>query len=199
MNPKTREKGIVIQNLDDEILVYDLESNKAFCLNKTTSAIWQKCTGELSVEAIVPEVQKDFGTSVTKELVALAIEQLKNDNLLESGENVSTILDGLSRREMVRRVGFMSVVALPLVSSLVAPNAINAMSVTCPAPGGAPTCPCTTNGSCDDNCCDMDNSGTCLSPANQNYIANGSPCDRNCICISNACPPATMGNPRVCV
>jgi hypothetical protein len=38
-NPKNRKNDIVIQELKDEILIYDLTTNKAYCLNETSAAV----------------------------------------------------------------------------------------------------------------------------------------------------------------
>ena len=40
-NPLSRQDNIVIQELKDEILIYDLQ-NKALCLNQTSATIGKK-------------------------------------------------------------------------------------------------------------------------------------------------------------
>ena len=40
-NPIARHAGLVIQEMPDEVLVYDMDSNKAHCLNETGS-LWKK-------------------------------------------------------------------------------------------------------------------------------------------------------------
>lgn len=42
----------LVQELEKEILVYDLGIDKAFCLNKTSAIIWQLCNGANSVADI---------------------------------------------------------------------------------------------------------------------------------------------------
>ncbi|HZH35571.1 MAG TPA: hypothetical protein VEX64_12070 [Pyrinomonadaceae bacterium] len=37
--PKARENDLVVQELKDEVLIYDLKINKAYCLNETSAAI----------------------------------------------------------------------------------------------------------------------------------------------------------------
>lgn len=43
--PKSRRENIVVQEFDDEVLIYDLERDRAFCLNKTSAVVWRACNG----------------------------------------------------------------------------------------------------------------------------------------------------------
>jgi len=63
----------------------------------------------------------------------LALDQLKKENLIENKDEIVADFNGMSRREVIRKVGLASVVALPLISSLVAPMAVSAQSATCRA------------------------------------------------------------------
>ncbi len=124
--PKARKNDIVIQKLEDETLVYDTNENKAFCLNETSALVWSLCDGKRTALNISDEMSRRFKTHVTEEFVGLALDQFSKDNLLENSEQAYFI--GISRREMIRKVGATSVVTLPIVSSLVAPEAASAMS-----------------------------------------------------------------------
>ena len=188
MKPKARQKDIVVQILQKEILVYDLKFNKAFCLNETASAVWQKCDGQKSIVEIVEELRKEFGGSIDNEFVSLVLDQLEENSLLEAAQGVARFLNGVSRREVIRKVGLASLVTLPMVSSLIAPAAANAMSVSCITTPIPNNCPCTSNGSCDSGCCA---DAGCMNPRT---LAVGSACRANCNCANNCC-----GSGRVCV
>jgi len=129
--PKIRTSNIVVQELADETLVYDLNANKAFCLNETSKLIWQHCDGKNSLESIASKLTKHFNKPVSEEIVYLAIEQFDSDELLENdtSQGFSQHFRGQSRREVIRKVGIGSMIALPIISSIVAPQAINAQSV----------------------------------------------------------------------
>ena len=148
--PFARQKNIVVQKLGNETLIYDLNTNQAYCLNQTSTIIWGLCNGKNSFAEIRNEISTRLKTLVSKDLVYLALDQLQKDGLLE-GEAESHFA-GVPRREVIRKVGFASVVALPLVSSLVAPDA--AMAQSCIVASGV-SFVCTTN----TDCC----SGNCLS------------------------------------
>ncbi len=131
--PKFRQSDLVTQQVKKEMLIYDLRNNKAFCLNETAAAVWQKCDGKTTLIEITLELRDELGDSVTNEFLTVALEQLFRDKLLETDTEFAKIFSGISRREMIRRVGQSSLVALPIVTSLVAPTASNAQSTTCPA------------------------------------------------------------------
>jgi hypothetical protein len=144
--PLGRKSDIVIQEYGNEILIYDLTVHKAFSLNETSALVWQACDGRQTVSEISRQISRQLNSNISEDFVWLALEQLKKDNLLENASEISNDFGGLSRREVIRRVGFATLVALPLVSSLVAPSAVNAQSLgTC---GGACQCPNATVSFC---------------------------------------------------
>jgi len=148
--PLARKDNIVIQKLKGETLIYDLKENRAFCLNETSTLVWELCNGTRTVAEISAELRRRLKAQVSSEIADLAIHQLSNDNLLEDG--AADYFSGVSRREAIRKVGFASVITLPMISSLVAPNALNAQSGGTPSPpvcnpflsACGPCCPGTT-------------------------------------------------------
>jgi hypothetical protein len=130
-SPLSRHLDIIVQELDGEIIVYDLKTDKAYCLNETSALIWQLCDGKTSVSEISRAIGKRLNTPANEDLVWMALDQLKEQNLLSGKEEIVSKFDGISRREVIRRVGLGTMIALPLITSLVAPKAINAQSVAC--------------------------------------------------------------------
>ena len=126
--PIGRRDKIVIQEVNDEMLIYDLKLNRAVCLNKTSAMVWELCDGQKSVSEIAEHLSKKLNKPVTDEFVWFAIEQLNKEGLLESDRKTESPFKGLSRREVIRKVGFASMIALPLVSSIVAPTSAHAQS-----------------------------------------------------------------------
>ena len=194
VNPKSRRDEMVVQQIDEELLIYDLKANRAFCLNETLAQIWQRCDGTKTVADLVKIIRDKSGNQITTELIWLAIDQLKRENLLSNGEDIRPDFQGLSRRQMIRKVGLNSMVALPVIASLVAPNVTDAQSMNCSAMPLAPNCvsgSCRANAPAEANCTPSCNSGTggnCVSGmANaQNCVLNpnglgGFICE--CVCI----------------
>lgn len=157
-NPVARKSGLVIQEVPDETLVYDMDTNKAHCLNKTAALVWRSCDGNRSVTEIANHVGSQSGERVTDDFVWLAIDQLNANDLLE--KQIEADFKGMSRRDVIKRIGLTSMVALPVIASLIAPpTAMAAASCNCnsdpecqAAPNlGCPSSTCNGNGQCRPN------------------------------------------------
>lgn len=142
-----RQNGLVVQEMPDEVLVYDLDTNKAHCLNNSAALIWKSCDGSNSVEDIVKQFESNGNGKVTEDFVWLAIDQLNENGLLDG--KVAPRFAGQSRRQVLKTIGLASMVALPVIASLVAPqNALASVSCACtstPQCAQQTACPSTTN------------------------------------------------------
>src|SRR6266852_2495799 len=124
--PRMRKKRLIVDELPDEILVYDLDRHKAHCLNHTAALVWRRCDGRTPPREIARRVQGDLDQPFSEELVWLALRQLNQIHLLAEPVGLPPKLAGMSRRRMVRTLGIAAVVAVPLVTSIVAPTAAEA-------------------------------------------------------------------------
>jgi hypothetical protein len=145
--PTARKTGLVVQEMPDELLVYDTENNKAHCLNRTAAFVFKSCDGGKSAADIASLYSLESGNKMSEDMVWLAIDQLNENDLLE--QQVKSLFAGQSRRDVIKKIGFASVVALPVIASLVAPkNAIAAASCACANPAACitqTTCASQTN------------------------------------------------------
>jgi hypothetical protein len=157
--PKARTAKLVVQKFNDELLVYDRQRHEAHCLNQTAALIWKQCDGRTSVAEISRRLKEDSGaeTNIDEQIVWYGLEQLERDNLLEPGLDASLrvlpTVSGLNRRQMMRALGLTAAIALPLVTSMVAPTA--AQAATCTPANGV----CTASAQC---CSGICNQGSCL-------------------------------------
>ena len=115
--PKARKDRLIVKELPDEVLVYDLDRDEAHCLNRTAGMVWKYCDGEKSVAQINELLAKETSTSVPEEVVLLALDQLEKFKLLDNAAAEVFQLQGMNRREVVRRVGFAAL-ALPMIISI---------------------------------------------------------------------------------
>lgn len=128
--PKARKRGLVVQEMPGEMLVYDTETNKAHCLNDSAAFVWTSCDGVNTVSDIVREFETNSKGTVTEDFVWLAIDQLSSKGLLEA--KVEPKFKGKSRRDVLKTIGLVSVAALPIIASLAAPqSALAATSCNC--------------------------------------------------------------------
>jgi hypothetical protein len=116
--PSAKTENIVVQNLENELLIYDLEINKAFCLNETSALVYQACDGKTDLTDF--KNKHDF----PDEIIFLTLDSLKKEKLLE--DDFVSPLKGMKRREVIRLIGKTSLIALPVIASLIAPTAVQA-------------------------------------------------------------------------
>jgi hypothetical protein len=143
-HPKKRRKGLVVHALADETLVYDLDQDRALCLNRTAALVFSRCDGETSVSELAALVQKELQVQDGEPLVTLALEELAKAQLLEPGTPPPKRSRLIPRRQLLKQLQ-MAAALLPAVFSIVAPTAASAASyiaaASCtpaPAPGGCP-------------------------------------------------------------
>ena len=124
-----RNEELVVQDLPDEVLVYDLKSHKAHCLNRTASFIWKHCDGQTTATEIAKLMEEEWRTPVTEDAVWFALNKLSKADLLQERITLPQAQAGMSRRSAVRRLGFGALLAVPVVMSIVTPTPAAAASV----------------------------------------------------------------------
>ncbi len=188
LRPQAKTLDVVVSQLPDEELLYDLKTHRAYCLNKTAAAVWNHCDGETTVTAMTHVIARELGTEVSEEWIWLALRQLHRSSLLEPG---IVWPETMSRRAVMRKLG-AGALAIPMVLAIVAPAAAQAAS--CVATGSRGNCTATGGNNCCSTCCN-NTTDICL----QTGLTNAAPCERDCQCTNSTqmrCPVAT---PRVCV
>ncbi len=161
--PIARRNDLVVEKLPDEVLVYDLKTDKAHCLNQTAALIWESCDGKKTVSDIAASLQHELKLPVSRQMVTLGLEELSSFGLLNE-EATTPPKVRLSRRRLIQNLGLSAALALPLIVSISAPAAAQAGSTTdtCTANPRADGCPCMIDSDCDGGNCDT-GSGLCQS------------------------------------
>lgn len=126
--PKSRQSNLVIKDLGKELLTYDLNNNQACCLNHTAKLVFNLCNGKRTVEEIRDLLSTELKSDFPEELIWLTLDQLKKFNLIEKKETLEIDFKGLSRRQVIKKIGLTTALAFPVISSLVAPSAAHAQS-----------------------------------------------------------------------
>jgi len=138
--PRARTSRLVTRDFGDELLVYDLERHKAYCLNQVAMEVCRHCDGETTIPDMALRIGNVLGVPVDEQAVRLGLVRLEKANLLDSP--VAQI-HHTSRREMLRTLGRAAVVVVPLVTAITVPTSAQAAS-GCLPPGS----PCTGPGQC---------------------------------------------------
>lgn len=154
-NPQARRSNIVVEELNNEVLLYDLDSDQASCLNETAALVWKYADGKTSVNEIAARMSKELKTPVDTRVVWYAVEQLNKKNLLQERVAVPATYGHMTRRDFLVKAGVVgAIVAIPVVISLAVPKpAMAALSCAGPCAAGTcttnPLCGCTgINGTC---------------------------------------------------
>jgi len=161
--PEARREGIIIKELEDEVLIYDVERDKAHCLNPLAAKIWRHCDGGATPNEIAASLSHEQGSLVDEKVVWLGLEELRRANLLTKpcAEAMWPRVMSMSRREAVRRIGLGAAIALPLVASMTAPTAVEA-AVSCKG-----RCVLCTTGECCSGVCGNNGVTGCTGAGNK--------------------------------
>jgi len=168
-----RKTDLIVNELPDEVLVYDLTRHKAHCLNPTAAFVWKHCDGQTSAQQIARLMEKEWHTPVSEDTVWFALSRLSKAELLHEQITLPEAKAGISRRSAVRRLAFGSLM-IPAVLSIVAPTALAGASVPPPCQScvkkinGIQDCPSVCTGAV---------LGTCYSNSG---CGNG----QDCACVS---------------
>lgn len=145
--PKARSAKLVVQELQDETLVYDETNAKTLCLNRAAALVWGNCDGAHTIEQIAALATKGDTAVATR-----CIEQLAKNGLLE-GVAAARGMHDPNRRAAFRRLAtgaalVSAATALPVISVMVAPPPSQAASL------GGHGAPCTNGSQCASGVCD---------------------------------------------
>ncbi len=155
--PVARQRDLIVEELPDEVLVYDLISDKAHCLNRTAALIWKNCDGEKNEAEIAAVVEQELKSPVSVPVVLLGLKELAGYDLLQA-ETVELPSAIVSRRRLIQNLGLAAALSLPLIMSISAPTAAGAATDPCATNPRGIGCPCVTDADCDSANC---NGGTC--------------------------------------
>ncbi len=154
--PQKRSENLIVdEGLPEEVLVYDLDRHQAHCLNLSAALVWKNCDGQSTASEIAARVSRQLKQEFPEDAVWLALKQLDKLYLLVDSAPLPPKFAGMTRRQVIRGLGLAAVVAIPVVTSIVAPTAYAA--ATCVANGQ----PCPTGGLQCCGFCDTLNGNVC--------------------------------------
>ena len=148
-SPRARTRKLHIQEVGHELLVYDLESHQAHCLNPTTAFVWKLCDGTRSLSDIAALTAAHLGIEPNEDVVLAALDECAKADLMDDAE-AHEARRRISRRDLLKKAGLVTVL-IPTIMTITAPPAHAAastcLSLACPGAGPSPAC-CATHTSC---------------------------------------------------
>ncbi|MFI5180927.1 MAG: PqqD family peptide modification chaperone [Thermoanaerobaculia bacterium] len=134
--PRAKQEGLILEELPDELLVYDRDRHRAHALNAAAALVFKRCDGRTSMEDLARALAPLVGEDRSGEVVAFALRQLHEAKLLEDSQSTATLPVPRSRRQLIALLG-AAAASLPLVTSIVAPTPAAAQSAGPTGPTGA--------------------------------------------------------------
>lgn len=133
-----RPERLVSEALDDELLLYDLDTHRLHSLNSTAREVWSRCDGATPIRALQAALaaELEIAPEQAEQMLWLALEELDEADLLERRPETPLELRRLDRRAWIQRIATLSL--LPAVYSIVSPLPASAASLGCV--GGSPVC-----------------------------------------------------------
>jgi hypothetical protein len=161
--PQARDDGLIVQELAEELLIYDLHRHRAHSLNRVAAWAWRHSDGRTTVSQMAALLRQELAAPVDEAAIQIALQRLGRVHLLRERFPAPPSTDRTSRRALIRSLAMAG--GLATITSIVAPEASAAGSV------GAP---CTNNGSCTTGgCC------CCAGSPNNFAICTSGSCDTN--------------------
>ena len=123
MNPRAKRNGVLSEQVDDELLVYDREVDRAHCLNRTAALVWRHADGERTIADLAAILRDQLDPVADENLVWHALDRLNESALLEERTPRSPEEMRAARRQFISKVGLVGIATLllPIVTSIAAP------------------------------------------------------------------------------
>lgn len=109
----SRTDELVVQDVGDELLIYDRSTDVAHCLAKTAAVVWRTCKEGASLDDLTARLATTTEAANAEALAIRALEELADKGLLSSAAT------GVSRRQALKRMAGAGIAATaaPLVVS----------------------------------------------------------------------------------
>jgi len=163
MRPVASREGLLVRELAEEVVVYDLERHEAHCLNRTAGLVFKCSDGRSTVAEIAARLQTELKLPADEAIVWLALDSLDEAGLLAHKPARPRESGGWSRRDAMLRMGIGLGMLLPVVTSILVPTPAEA-AATC-VPSGA---------------CGTNSGAPC-------YRTSSSLCGQGCTCQGSTC------------
>lgn len=142
--PLARQKNLIVTELNDETIVYDSVTNALHTLNASAAEIWRMCDGQTTVTEMAQRLIQRYPKDQAEAIVWFTLNQLHQKKLLDTELTTVPSTVGMTRRELIGRVAVSALFALPLIQSMTAPSAAQAISGTTTGTTRPPTTTGTT-------------------------------------------------------
>ncbi|MBD2482469.1 PqqD family protein [Planktothrix sp. FACHB-1365] len=185
MIPVARTENLLLQDIGNELIIYDQVNNSSHCLTPLAVRVWELSNGQNTVNDIAKKLEKEFNLPADSDvdmrgLVWLTLEELERYSLIQEylRQPATNVIAGMSRRKVIKTAtlvgGFAIGSMFPVVKSVAVANPGGHVSTSAP-----PEPPCIPEG----GKCGTSNPGggvCCEGLGCNNSSPNGSSNERTC-------------------
>ncbi|CAD5981199.1 hypothetical protein PCC9214_04763 [Planktothrix tepida] len=150
MIPVARTENLLLQDIGNELIIYDQDNNSSHCLTPLAVRIWELSNGQNTVNDIAHKLEKEFNLPADSDvdmrgLVWLTLEELERYKLIKEYRKEPIAIPNISRRKAIKTAtlvgGFAIGSMFPGVKSIASPDPGGARSTA-----GPPKPPCIEEG-----------------------------------------------------
>jgi len=124
LRPRARTEGLVVRELPEETVVYDLKRHRAHCLGSLAAELWRRCDGATSAADLAQGLGGARGLALDESMVRATLHRLSKARLLV---DPVVLPDEPSRRVWMRNAARIAGLS---VATLAVPGALQAASCT---------------------------------------------------------------------
>jgi hypothetical protein len=130
----SRKTGVLTEILDGEAVVLDVETQKAYHLNRPATILWQQCDGSRNIDELAAILKRELDLNVdVVPLAELGVQKLESLGLMQGAS-------GITRRSAARKLG-LAAALIPVISAMTIPAPARAGSFRLPPPPPPPPPP----------------------------------------------------------
>ena len=124
MRPKARRNDLVIREIGDETMVYDLHNDRAHCLSPLAVCVWKHCDGSIDPCQLLPLVRRCHDTGVEQVEIDAVLNTLFRAGLVDQTSPEAGDRTYRSRRRILTAAAAGALA----VATIVAPTPAQAQS-----------------------------------------------------------------------
>jgi hypothetical protein len=124
--PLARSRGLLLETVGEETVVFDRDSKKAYRLNRSAAIVWRHCDGKTSEQGLAGILATELKlTEPAQPIVTMALQRLEALGLMESTAPIDN--PSVTRRHVGRKVA-VAAALIPLVAVIALPTPAKASS-----------------------------------------------------------------------
>ena len=136
MQKPRRIQTVHVEELENELCIYDWQRKEVHNLNPTAALVWELCDGQTTPQQMAQRLQaaSDLDETQAEDVVWMTLEELEQAHLLESEVVQPAGGSHMSRRTLLKQMG-VAAALLPVVVTIVAPGPAQAQTPGVPPDG----------------------------------------------------------------